>query len=1188
MAAIVLSSLGGVAGSAAGGVIGGIFGYMATSMLSGALFGRRHENHIVGGRLSDLVVQNSAYAKTIPIVYGNVRLAGNIIWSLPLREHTHHNTSHMSGGKGGGGGGVSVTSTSYSYSVTLAIGICEGEIDTICNIWADAKVLSFGGLNCRLYKGSKDQMPDPLIQAHMGVGSTPAYRDMAYLVIEDFPLADYGNRIPNFTFEVRRRAKVDGQQKLPVEDLITAICMIPGSGEFVYDTQIQYKMNGGLQQKGRAEALNMHNNQAVANAVLALDQLQDTCPNIEWVAPVVTWFATSLDIAKCKVRPGIEHADLHTSPDTWKVGNYTRSNSHTITLKDGSPIYGGTVADDAILRYLTEIKRRKIKVLFYPMIFVDLVNKPWRGHITGKIEDLAEFLKEYEAFILHYARLVKGKVDAFIIGSELKSLTALRSPHNDFPMVDFLCELASRVKQILGHDVKLTYAADWSEYHHTDGGWYHMDKLWAHSAIDYIGIDAYFPLTCDQKQIYDEQRIVDGWGSGEGYEYYYSDAQCKLGKQKLSPAYAWKNLEWFWAHEHINPNGKQTLWRARSKKIWFTEFGFPSLDCATNQPNVFYDPQSYDGGVPIYSKGRVDFRAQRMAISATLSKWANSEVVERMFLWTWDARPYPYWPRLASTWKDAYLWAKGHWVNGKIGLCRISDIIVELCLKSGFVRDQIDVSSLIDVVDGYIIYQQQSARVLLENLLKSYFIDVVEDGAKLKFIARNERNFLTIGSEELVDLDQHKSICVIRKQEQELPQQISVIYMDGTNSFQPAVVSSRLHGKVTNEHYNFDTNLVLTQSFAEHIARVNLYNAWQERVSYQFYLPPAYLVLQVGDLVTIKEKQMRVESIAYMADHTMRINAVQHDSELYSYHTMIQIPRVEGAVPNLIKYQYYLLDLPLHMLAEDDELCVYLAVTNLLGEFRAANLYYALDGEHYRYLDFIESEAVMGTVVTSLIKPVNGNVIDYENKLIIHLISGDLESKQFDQLLQGANLALIGNEIIQFAQARLIEPYKYEVSVLLRGRMGSEQYINQHSFGERFVLLDSRLKKITIPRSLLGVELKMKLLASGQKIEDGTEKNIAIEGRSLKPLSPVHLKYQNERLSWIRRARFKGLWRDFAEVRVDEEEERYQVDILQGDAVIERFITDRPFCEIHIDVENVHFRVAQISSVVGKGSDGFL
>ncbi len=55
------------------------------------------------------------------------------------------------------------------------------------------------------------------------------------MVIKNFPLADYNNRVPVFTFEVQTILKPSG---FSVVENIENINIIPGSGEFVYDTKI--------------------------------------------------------------------------------------------------------------------------------------------------------------------------------------------------------------------------------------------------------------------------------------------------------------------------------------------------------------------------------------------------------------------------------------------------------------------------------------------------------------------------------------------------------------------------------------------------------------------------------------------------------------------------------------------------------------------------------------------------------------------------------------------------------------------------------------------------------------------------------------------------------------------------------------------------------------------------------------
>ncbi len=61
------------------------------------------------------------------------------------------------------------------------------------------------------------------------------------------------------------------------------------------------------------------------------------------------------------------------------------------------------------------------------------------------------------------ARRTLGRVDGFIIGSEMRGLTRVRDQAGAFPFVEGLVALASDVRAALGPATKLTYAADWSE-----------------------------------------------------------------------------------------------------------------------------------------------------------------------------------------------------------------------------------------------------------------------------------------------------------------------------------------------------------------------------------------------------------------------------------------------------------------------------------------------------------------------------------------------------------------------------------------------------------------------------------------------------------------------------------------------------------------------------------------------------
>lgn len=396
MASIVLGSVGSAIGTSVGGAVGASIGQRVGQLVGG--YAQQHltgggsrKRHVEGARLEDLAVQTSTYGRVIPSVYGTARVAGNIIWARPIKElQTTSTATTRSGGKGGGGlggggGSQTTTETTYSYYTNLAISICEGEVASIDRIWADAKLLSLGQYTIRMYKGSESQLADALIESYEG--QTTAYRGLAYVVVEDFPLADFGNRIPNFTFEVTRKVPSANASGQTAEQLVTSVMMIPGSGEYVYDTTVQNKIvgesvGGQWVQRGNQVTLNIHNVQDDANVNIALDQLQATFPNFEYVGVVVNWFADSLDAASATIEPCVEYNDAIVSPNDWVMAGRTRTTARVIGKDGGKARYGGTPSDGSIIRLLQALNARGLKVFFYPMLMIDVAGKPWRGTMT--------------------------------------------------------------------------------------------------------------------------------------------------------------------------------------------------------------------------------------------------------------------------------------------------------------------------------------------------------------------------------------------------------------------------------------------------------------------------------------------------------------------------------------------------------------------------------------------------------------------------------------------------------------------------------------------------------------------------------------------------------------------------------------------------------------------------------------
>src|SRR5690606_36974301 len=145
MATLILGSVGATLGAAAGGLAGAVLagvgafaGSRAGAAIDRAIFGSPGRTR-EGPRLGDLAVQSSAYGEAIPLLYGTMRAAGNVIWSTGLIERRHEESQKVRGGKGGGS--TRVTNVTYTYSASFAVALSAREIVGIGRIWADGKLL---------------------------------------------------------------------------------------------------------------------------------------------------------------------------------------------------------------------------------------------------------------------------------------------------------------------------------------------------------------------------------------------------------------------------------------------------------------------------------------------------------------------------------------------------------------------------------------------------------------------------------------------------------------------------------------------------------------------------------------------------------------------------------------------------------------------------------------------------------------------------------------------------------------------------------------------------------------------------------------------------------------------------------------------------------------------------------------
>jgi len=653
MATIVLGAVGAFVGGGFGGTVLGLSGAVIGRAV-GATVGRAIDQRLLGagseavavGRLDRLRIMGSGEGAALPVVWGKMRVGGQVIWASPFTE-----IATRSGG-GGKGGASQPAVTQYSYSVSLAVAVGEGEISGIGRVWADGTEVDAVKLGMRVYPGSETQVADAKIAAVEGVAEAPAYRGTAYVVFEDLLLEPFGNRVPQFTFEVIRPAQGALAEAVPpFAGAIRGVALIPGTGEYALATTPVRLVSAadGWFGRGSGGPVNVHSAAGGTDLAVSLSQLRREVPGCRSVALVVSWFGDDLRCGSCRLRPKVEQRLQDGAEMPWRSGGIARWQAEEVPRRDGRSVYGGTPADAAVVEAIRAIRAGGQEVMFYPFILMDQLqgnalpdpqggasqpHLPWRGRITLSVAPGREGTPDRTAaagaevaaffglaqtadfavaggqvhyagpaddwglrrFILHYAHLcvLAGGVDAFCIGSELRGLTEIRGEGDSFPAVAALRQLAADVRAILGPGTKISYAADWSEYagFSRDGNrYFHLDPLWADPAIDFVGIDNYMPLSDWRegeaqadgwRSVHDLSALMCGIEGGEGYDWYYASPEGEAA-QRREPITDGEGEPWIWRVKDI-----RNWWgQAHHERIGGLRQGMPTAWVPMSKPVVF-------------------------------------------------------------------------------------------------------------------------------------------------------------------------------------------------------------------------------------------------------------------------------------------------------------------------------------------------------------------------------------------------------------------------------------------------------------------------------------------------------------------------------------------------------------------------------------------------------------------------
>jgi hypothetical protein len=146
-----------------------------------------------------LQIQTSTSILPIPIVWGQNRVAPNLIWYANFQAHAGGGGKGV-GGKGGSLGGGAVAGSDYTYTADIMLALCEGPIDGIGLIWNNLAIYALAELGLGSYNGTTPQATWTYLAAYYPDNAL-AYQGTAYAWGAGYNLGDSAS-IGNLNFEL--------------------------------------------------------------------------------------------------------------------------------------------------------------------------------------------------------------------------------------------------------------------------------------------------------------------------------------------------------------------------------------------------------------------------------------------------------------------------------------------------------------------------------------------------------------------------------------------------------------------------------------------------------------------------------------------------------------------------------------------------------------------------------------------------------------------------------------------------------------------------------------------------------------------------------------------------------------------------------------------------------------------------
>ncbi|MBB5277791.1 hypothetical protein HNR26_003880 [Rhizobium rosettiformans] len=1131
------------------------------------------------GKLNDVRVSSASYGRGIPKIWGTMRVTGNMFWATDFREEKVYVTQkgkQKSGGKGKMKGKKGKAQPVYKYYANFAMGLAEGPMADVLRIWADNNLIynklnpddddlvgpgfstrdqeesgkrsmkSAGGKKgqggasgrfaWRFYAGDEQQMPDPFMEEQEGVGKVPAYRDLCYLMFQDFALEDFGNRIPTITAEVV--SKVTRKPQLIIFENMeppTKNWYRPDFGSKMIDiVRGTLFMTGLDENEDRVVRMWDMDTRKEVKRLKYVDVLPQTVPHGEAATPMTS--------------------------STLGTRTWTKANGNDFEE------FGTTPSGDLVLY--------KFEGNYGPILFMD----PSSGKIIKSWGRSGNILADIWNGIF-----APGGAFPIIGSGYYGNPVPYTLVYEVFGRIHIFDEYYNKIGTIESEGRRTNYRQ----------GSIGTEQALLMTSTDYAGVDRfnfyYAPVVGPYMgKTGTSKDLALGFEPSRAYETKLGQwPEVRGSKGDVLVMYDMAYIVGANCIGIIAGPAGGTPWVASmdimtGKILW--EKRLDGISWAHLNLNGFRSPKSYintngwtiEGGPYIV---KIDFHLQTVDIQIGREGYTN--VAMRDGRYYWSERDAMIGFATIGGEITPVIQYQDRKVQDKVD---IAQIVTDVAERVGIEPDRVRTSGIEtqEPLLGYMFEQPVDARSVLEELANVYQFDCVETDNMLVFKMRGGAPLVTIQEEQLgvIEADigtDNERLSETIQQAMELPERVTVSYYDPKNDYETGSQYFKRPGRPlpvmsTKEHLEVTFNMSLLSKDAKAMAKRILYAAWSERTTQEFRLPRDFLFLDASDVVTIQLKdgraiECRITDMTMGANMELEVVSVANLAESYLHTATTEQPQgtvnqpggsVAFATPMVANIPYI----------DDNHQNLNVKIGYYWGAgahkpgFNFGMLQSRIEDTNWSTDGYTQVDAIWGYTKQPVPPPANGwNIQDDETEINLIPAFDFNEQAQLwswetipdEEWPSTQNMIIIGDEVILFKNAVENSDGSVTISALIRGYRGTIDAAYRHGNGDTWMIYTENSVHLASD-SLEYLDKDQQFIVNTGNVLAPfvASKTLALTGGTERPLPVGNVRRTNlangdVRIQWSRATRIGGAMSNNGSVPLNEESERYYLFLLPGE-----------------------------------------